>query len=90
MIDGLVGVVVMVGVTTFMAALVELGSFVLAPPASVEASKQLIEQTPELQATVSRFSAATGQPAADIKAELAARLCELPRDASGVNNPGCR
>ena len=37
MIDGLVGVFVMVGVTTFMAALVELGSFVLAPPASVEA-----------------------------------------------------
>ena len=32
MIDGLVGVFVMVGVTTFMAALVELGSFVLLLP----------------------------------------------------------
>ena len=90
MIDGLVGVFVMVGVTTFMAALVELGSFVLAPPASLEATRELIEQTPELQATVSRFSAATGRPAAEVKAELAARLCELPRDASGINNPGCR
>jgi len=39
---------------------------------------------------VSRFSAATGEPAAEVKAELAARLCELPRDASGINNPGCR
>lgn len=90
MVDALVGVFVMVGVTTFMAVLVELGSFVLAPPASVEATRQLIEQTPELQATVSRFSAATGLPAADVKAELAARLCELPRDASGINTPGCR
>ena len=90
MVDGLVGVFVMVGVTTFMAALVELGSFVLAPPSNVEESRQLIERTPELQSTVSRFSAATGQPAAEVKAELAARLCELPRDASGVNNPGCR
>ena len=71
MIDGLVGVFVMVGVTTFMAALVELGSFVLAPPTSLEGSRQLIEQTPELQAAVSRFSAATGQPAAAVKVELA-------------------
>ena len=90
MIDGLVGIFVMVGVTTFMAALVELGSFVLAPPTSLEGSRELIEQTPELQTAVSRFSAATGQPAAAVKAELAARLCELPRDASGINNPGCR
>ena len=90
MIDGLIGVFVMVGVTTFMAVLVELSSFVLAPPSTIEASRKLIEQTPELQATVSRFSVATGQSANSIKAELAARLCELPRDASGINNPGCR
>jgi hypothetical protein len=90
MIDGLVGVFVMVGVTTFMAALVELGSFVLTPPSTLEGSRDLIENTPELQAVLSRFSAASGQPAAAVKAELAARLCELPRDASGINNPGCR
>ena len=90
MVDGLVGVFVMVGVTTFMAALVELGNFVLSPPSTPQASRELIEQTPELQATVSRFSAASGQPAAAVKEELAARLCELPRDASGINNPGCR
>ena len=77
MIDGLVGVFVMVGVTTFMAALVELGNFVLSPPSSPQASRELIEQTPELQATVSRFSAATGQPAAAVKDELAARLKKL-------------
>ena len=39
MIDGLVGVFVMVGVTTFMAALVELGSFVLTPPSTLEGSR---------------------------------------------------
>ena len=90
MVDGLVGVFVMVGVTTFMAALVELGNFVLSPPSTPQASRELIEQTPELQATVSRFSAATGQPAAAVKDELAARLCELPRGAIEPPNPGCR
>ena len=90
MIDSLVGVFVMVGVTTFLAALLELANFVLSPASTPEAARQLIEQTPELQATVSRFSAATGQPADEVKAELAARLCELPRDSFGISNPGCR
>jgi len=90
MVDGLVGVFVMVGVTTFMAALVELGNFVLSPPSTPQASRQLIEQTPEMQGIVSRFSAATGLSPSDVNSELAARLCELPRDASGINNSGCR
>jgi len=89
MIDGLVGVFVMVGVTTFMAALVELASFVLSPPSSLEASLELIQESPELQDTVRRFSAATGQPLAEVSAELAANLCRLPRDASGNSGLNC-
>jgi len=90
MVDALVGVFVMVGVTSFMAALVELGSFVLSPPSSFKETLNYINSSPELNATVSRFSAATGNSAVGVKDKLAKRLCELPRDASGLAMPGCQ
>ena len=90
MIDSLVGVFVMVGVTSFMAALVELGNFVLSPPSSPQDAMDLIRSSPELSATVTRFSSATSIPRSAVETELAARLCELPRDTSGVPTPGCR
>lgn len=90
MVDSLVGVFVMVGVTSFMAALVELGNFVLSPPSSRQDAINLIQNSPELSDAVARYASATSQPSTLIETKLAARLCELPRDALGVSTLGCR
>jgi len=88
MVDGLVGVFVLVGVTSFMALLVELGSFVLSPPASQESIEQLLDSQ-EYQSMLANFSSKSGLPLEKVKQGVIQQLCDLPRDAIASSNSGC-
>lgn len=88
MVDGLVGVFVLVGVTSFMALLVQLGSFVLSPPASKESIEQLLGSQ-ENQSMLRNFSNKSGIPFEKVKQGVIQQLCDLPRDAIASSNSGC-
>ena len=82
MIQSIIGLLVIVMVTTLTAGLVQLSAEVLAPKKAL---------TPSQNAVVKQYrNGLTSPPAADlVEVEIVKMLCELPRQTNGISQPGC-
>ena len=85
MIGSIIGLLVMIALTTFMAALMQLSAEVLAPKKILTSAQKAVVrqywlglQTPLIPPTE-----------AEVEAEISKLLCELPRDSSGTYRSGC-
>ena len=82
MIQSIIGLLVIVMVTTLTAGLVQLSAEVLAPKRTL---------TPSQKAVVEQYrNGLLSPPAADlVEVEIVKMLCELPRQTNGISQPGC-
>ena len=82
MIQSIIGLLVIVMVTTLTAGLVQLSVEVLAPKRTL---------TPSQKAVVKQYrNGLLSPPTADlVEADIVKMLCELPRQTNGVSQPGC-
>ena len=86
MIESLVGLSIMVVLTTFMASLVQLAAEVLQPkPSLTESQKSVVLQY--LLTTAPSLNAAQ---IAVKESSVAKYICELPRDSTKRVNQGCQ
>ncbi len=82
MIQSIIGLLVIVMVTTLTAGLVQLSAEVLAPKKAL---------TPSQNAVVERYSKVLpSSPEEDPVKEIVNMLCELPRETDGIPQPSCR
>jgi hypothetical protein len=91
MIESLVGLLVMVAVTTFMASVVKLGSVVLEPKGTLTGSQQTLQKSVITQYSKSVKSILSlAEIEKEVIKEVSILMCELPRDSSGIRQAGCR
>ena len=86
MIGGLAGAFILVGVTSFLSALLELGAFVLAPPGTKDQMTTWLNSSADIQLLINQYSGRTKKTKSSVIDSLAKELCELPLDASGSVN----
>lgn len=86
MVGSIIGLLVMIALTTFMAALMQLSAEVLAPKKILTSSQKAVI----LQYWRGLPAPPPTPPAiAEVEAEISKLLCELPRDSSGTYRSGC-
>jgi hypothetical protein len=83
MVGSIIGLLVMIALTTFMAALMQLSAEVLAPKKILTSSQKAVIWQYRLGLP------AAPPPVAEVEAEISKLLCELPRDSSGTYRSGC-
>lgn len=83
MIQSIIGLLVIVMVTTLTAGLVQLSAEVLAPKRTL---------TPSQNAVVERYSKVLPSLPDEglVKADIENMLCELPRETDGIPQSSCR
>jgi hypothetical protein len=82
MVESLVGLIVMVMVTSFMASLVQLASEILEPkPFLTELDKSIVEQY--------RFASKSSISEEIMEEEVSKFICKLPRDSNYGSRDGC-
>ena len=86
MIESLVGLSIMVVLTTFMASLVQLAAEVLQPkPSLTESQKSVV-----LQYFLTTAPSLNAAQIAVKESSVAKYICELPRDSTKRVNQGCQ
>ena len=85
MIGSIIGLLVMIALTTFMAALMQLSAEVLAPKKILTSSQKAVI----LQYCAGLPAPPPTPPVAEVEAEISKLLCELPRDSAGTYRSGC-
>ena len=86
MIGSIIGLLVMIALTTFMAALMQLSAEVLAPKKILTSAQKAVVR----QYWLGLQTPLTIPPTvAEVEAEISKLLCELPRDSSGTYRSGC-
>ncbi len=87
MIESLVGLSIMVVLTTFMASLVQLAAEVLQPkPSLTESQKSVVLQ----YLIIKGASSPNAAQIAVKESSVAKYICELPRDSTKRVNQGCQ
>ena len=87
MIGSIIGLLVMIALTTFMAALMQLSAEVLAPKKILtSAQKEVVRQ---YLSGLPTTPIPPTEAEAEAEAEISKLLCELPRDSSGTYRSGC-
>lgn len=82
MVGSIIGLLVMIALTTFMAALMQLSAEVLAP-------KKILTSSQKAVIWQYRLGLPAPPPVSEVEAEISKLLCELPRDSSGTYRSGC-